>query len=80
MTLRVVTGDPHDIDWDLLMLLARTEAAMRWPDAETGSAAAPNDDLSLPEGLDLRHSCDLDWVTRVAAEHAALPLTSIRLP
>lgn len=43
-----------DIDWSLLMLLARTEAALNWPD------------LSLPEGLDLRHPGDQDWVSRVA--------------
>lgn len=51
-----------DIDWELLMLLARTEAAMTWPDP-------PQDDdsvWSLPGGLDLRHPGDLDWVSRVA--------------
>ncbi len=51
-----------DIDWELLLLLARTEAAMIWPDP-------PQDDestWSLPDGLDLRHPCDLDWVSQVA--------------
>ena len=52
-----------DIDWDLLLLLARTEAAMTWPDLRQD--AEPT--WSLPDGLDLRHQCDLDWVCRVAA-------------
>lgn len=78
MSLHATPRDDRDIDWDLLMLLARTEAAMRWPDAATD----PGDgsDRSLPEGLDLRHSWDLDWVSRVAADYAPPPLASLRLP
>lgn len=58
-----------DIDWQLLLLLARTEASMRWPDMpqEAGLSQDADPVWSLPAGLDLRHSCDLDWVSRVAA-------------
>ncbi len=52
-----------DIDWQLLLLLARTEAAMTWPDLPQGGEPI----WSLPGGLDLRHPCDLDWVSRAVA-------------
>jgi hypothetical protein len=55
-----------DIDWDLLMLLARTEAAMRWPEDSERDSDDPDD--PAPEGLDLRHHWDLDWVSRLAAK------------
>ncbi|EME70315.1 hypothetical protein H261_09018 [Paramagnetospirillum caucaseum] len=48
-----------DIDWDLLRLLARTEAALTWPD---GPPDEP--EPSIPQGLDLRHPGDLDLVSR----------------
>lgn len=50
-----------DIDWDLLLLLARTEAALTWP----AEISPDGSGLSLPNGLDLRHSGDVDWVSRV---------------
>ena len=50
-----------DIDWDLMLLLARTEAALTWPDEVSPDGSG----LSLPNGLDLRHSGDVDWVSRV---------------
>ena len=50
-----------EIDWDLLLLLARTEAALTWPD----EISPDGSDLSLPDGLDLRHRGDVDWVSRV---------------
>ncbi|TAN62812.1 MAG: hypothetical protein EPN20_10540 [Magnetospirillum sp.] len=52
-----------DIDWELLLLLARTEAAMTWPEQSQDAESI----WSLPGGLDLRHPCDLDWVSRVVA-------------
>ncbi|BAE53101.1 hypothetical protein [Paramagnetospirillum magneticum] len=59
-----------EIDWALLLLLARTEAAMTWPDMLQDSGASE----SLPDGLDLRHPCDLDWVSRVVlADNAPAP-------
>ena len=62
-----------EIDWDLLLLLARTEAALTWPDLSQPDSS----DLSLPEGLDLRHPGDIDWVSRVvefADESAPSPV------
>ncbi len=52
-----------DVDWGLLILLARTEAAMTWPDLPQPEGLDP----SLPNGLDLRHAGDFDWVSRVVA-------------
>lgn len=51
-----------NIDWPLLLLLARTEAALTWPD----DMSRDGFDLSLPAGLDLRHPGDVDWVSQVA--------------
>lgn len=59
-----------DIDWELLLLLARTEAALTWPELAEDSV---DRDWTLPDGLDLRHSGDLDWVSRVVANSAATP-------
>jgi hypothetical protein len=58
-----------NIDWDLLLLLARVEASLTWPDMVTWSDMADGADPveSLPDGLDLRHGCDIDWVWRWAA-------------
>lgn len=56
-----------DIDWELLLLLARTEAALTWPDL----AEDANRNPTLPDGLDLRHGADFDWVSRVVANAAA---------
>jgi len=50
-----------DIDWPLLLLLARTEAALTWPDM----AVSGEPDDSLPPGLDLRHHGDFEWVSQV---------------
>jgi len=51
-----------EIDWPLLILLARTDAAMTWPDLPR-----PDDfDLSLPNGLDLHARSGRDWVTQVS--------------
>ena len=50
-----------DIDWSLLSLLARTDAALTW----TGLPPSGEEEPSLPDGLDLRHAGDLDWVSRV---------------
>jgi hypothetical protein len=54
-----------DVDWELLALLEQTEAAL------SRSFPSPGDrrswpDLSLPDGLDLSHPGDFDWVCRVA--------------
>lgn len=67
-----------DIDWDLLLLLARTEAALTWP----GEISPDGSDLSLPDGLDLRHSCDIDWLSRVVdlAEECAPPTNAAPAP
>lgn len=58
-----------DIDWELLLLLARMEASMTWPDMPQGPGLSSDAEpvWSLPAGLDLRHSGDLDWVSRVVA-------------
>ena len=58
-----------DIDWELLLLLARTEAALTWPDLAEDADRNP----TLPDGLDLRHGADFDWVSRVVADAAATP-------
>ncbi len=47
-----------DIDWELLVLLAKTDAALSRPE------------LSLPDGFDLSHPGDYDWVGRVAESRA----------
>lgn len=69
-----------DIDWELLLLLARTEAALTWPDLAEEAERIP----ALPDGLDLRHSADFDWVSRVAAADAYTPphvaMKSLKLP
>lgn len=64
-----------EIDWELLMLLARTEAAMRWPEEMEVLEPSP----ALPDGLDLRHGSDLDWVSKVVAERSPSPLPPLRL-
>jgi len=54
-----------DIDWQLLALLEQTEAALsRSLPSPGGGRSWP--DLSLPDGLDLSHPGDFDWVCRVA--------------
>ena len=44
----------EDIDWELLALLARTEAAL--------NRSHP----TLPDGFDLSHPGDFEWICRVA--------------
>ncbi len=56
-----VSATSGDIDWELLLLLARTEAALTWPELDHSGES----DLSLPDGLDLRHPADIDWVSHV---------------
>jgi hypothetical protein len=67
--LACVPAASGEIDWDLLLLLARTEAALTWPDEVQESKV----DLTIPAGLDLRQPGDLDWVSRVV-ERAGEPL------
>ena len=51
-----------DVDWELLVLLAKTDAALNRRNPPS---------LSLPDGLDLSHPGDYDWVGRVADSSAA---------
>jgi hypothetical protein len=57
-----------DVDIEALLMIARYEAACRWPDEPVSAA----DMTDYPEGLDLHHWADLEWLERVVEDDAAI--------
>lgn len=55
-----LAGSAGDIDIEALLMIARLEAAATWPEDDEPALSPPE----IPDGLDLHHWADFDWLER----------------